>query len=123
LKNLESNLQFEDLPENLDNLKETSQESEEEIDEKRDTLVQKKGDRKELREKYTDHRVRKALLSFRRELVEDEISRLKRDFRRNKDELGELKAEAESEGSKFQTDRKPQEVLDEYGNHLGRKME
>ncbi len=113
LKSLKPDFELENFSENIENLRNTLRRSEEEIDEKRDSLVERKGHRKELREKYTDHRVRGAVLSFKRELIEDEISSLKRDLRRSKEELEELKVEAESKGSKIRTDRKPQEILED----------
>lgn len=103
----------EKLSENLENLRKKSRDADEEIEDVKNSLVDNKQLRNKEREKYTDHKVRKAVLSFRRELLEEEIDDLKRDLRREREELKELEVEAEETGSKIQTDRKPREVLED----------
>jgi len=82
-------------------------------DEIKSALVKLKTQREKEHERYVNLRVREALLEFRRELVEKEISSLGSDLRRARRELMELETEAEGIGPKLETERKPREVLDE----------
>ncbi|KXA91016.1 hypothetical protein AKJ57_02780 [candidate division MSBL1 archaeon SCGC-AAA259A05] len=104
---------IEKLSEDFEELERSSKEADEEIKDTRGSLVDTKQARNKKREKHTDHRVREAVLNFRRELVEKEISSLKKDLRKGKEELKELEVEAEEKGSKIQTDRKPREILED----------
>lgn len=102
-----------ELSEDLKGLEESSREADEEIEGTKSSLVDTKQVRNKKREKHLDHRVREAVLNFRRELLEKEISSLKRDCRKAEEELKELEVEAEEKGSKIQTDRKPREILED----------
>lgn len=103
----------ESLSENVPGLKNELEEAKGKIEEAESSLVDSKQKRNKKRENYTDHRVREAILSFRRELLEEEISNLKKDLKRDKEELKELEVEAEETGSKIQTDRKSREILED----------
>ncbi len=102
-----------DLSADEENLRDLLEKAREKIDTVQNSLADKRRGRDEKREKYTDHRVRKAVLSFRRELLEEEISDLKRDLRKEEEELKELEVEAESKGSKVQTDRNSRDILED----------
>lgn len=112
LKNSNSNALTE-LSADAAELENKLEEAKEKIEKTKGSLVDAKQTRNKKREKYTDHRVREAVLSFRRELLEEEISDLKKEVRRSKDELKELEIEAEDKGSKVQTDRKSREILED----------
>lgn len=101
------------LFEDTENLEDRSSELEEDIEEVENSIVDKKRRRSQARESYTEHRVRKSVLSFRRELLEEKISDLKKELRRKKEELKELEAEAEKKGSKVQTDRSSRDILED----------
>lgn len=101
------------LRKDVDGMKARLKEAKSRADETRSALVKLKARREKEHERYVNLRVRGALLGFRRELVEKEISSLKSDLRRARRELRELEAEAEGVGPKLETERKPREVLDE----------
>lgn len=101
------------LSEDEDELGKRLEELRNRIEDSENSLMDSKRERNERREDYTTHRVRKAVLSFRRELVEEEISDLKKDLKRNERELGELEEEARSRGSKVQTDRNSRDILED----------
>jgi chromosome segregation ATPase len=65
------------------------------------------------RESYINSKVQVAVLGFRKELLEKEISGMQGDLRRARRELEQLEAEAKKVGARVKTERKPQEVLDE----------
>lgn len=104
---------LEKLGINREDLENQEKKADKKIENTKNSLIDTKQKRNKTREKYTDHRVREAVLSFRRELIEKEISSLERDLKRAKEELKELEVEAEDKGSKIQTDRKPREVLED----------
>ncbi|KXA96907.1 hypothetical protein AKJ39_03980 [candidate division MSBL1 archaeon SCGC-AAA259J03] len=112
LKELDQDV-LKELTENTEELEENIEKAEQKTEETQSSLVDKKQKRNKSREKYTDHRVRKAVLSFRRELLEEEISDLEKDLRKNKEELKELETEAEEKGSKVQTDRNSRDILED----------
>jgi chromosome segregation ATPase len=101
------------LGKDVDGMKSRLKEVKAQADEIKSVLVKIKTQREKEHERYVNLRVREALLEFRRELVEKEISSLKSDLRRARRELRELEAEAEGIGPKLETERKPREVLDE----------
>ncbi|KXB02119.1 hypothetical protein AKJ44_01315 [candidate division MSBL1 archaeon SCGC-AAA261F17] len=108
------------LPESISKLVENSRELEEniaklehKIESVKTTLTDLKRKRDQKREKYVDQRVRKAVLGFRRELLEKEASSLKSDLRRSKRELKELQIEAEEEGSRVKTERDSRAILED----------
>jgi chromosome segregation protein len=83
------------------------------VEETKSALVKTKEQHSKEHEKYVNLRVRSAILDFRREMVEKEISSLKSELRRAKLELEELQKDAKQVGIKVKTERKPREVLDE----------
>lgn len=83
------------------------------VEETKSALVKMKEKHGREHERYVNLRVRRAILDFRREMAEKEISSLKSELRRAKLGLEELQAEAEQVGIKVETERKPREVLDE----------
>ncbi|MEM2874713.1 MAG: AAA family ATPase [Candidatus Hadarchaeales archaeon] len=97
----------------LPGLKKTAAELESKIGEAKNALVGLKDERAKTLESYVDSRVRVAVLGFRRELLEKEISEAMSELRRARRELEELEADASQVGEKIETDRKPQDVLDE----------
>jgi chromosome segregation protein len=76
-------------------------------------LVELKKKLERQRESYVDTRVQLALLGFRGELLEREISRVQRELRRARRELEALEEEAAKVGARVDTKRKPQEILEE----------
>lgn len=99
--------------EDIESLKNDLEKVEDQIETVETSIVKLKEERGEKWEKYVDHRVRKAVLGFRRELLEKEISSLESELRRSRRELKELRAEAEEEGAKIDTEREPREVLED----------
>ncbi len=112
VKEIDSDI-LEELSIDFESLKNNIEEAEEKIKTTENSLVDKKQEKNKNREKYTDHKVRKAVLSFRRELLEEEISDLERDLRDSEDELKELEVEAEEKGSKVRTDRNSRDILED----------
>ena len=91
----------------------SSEEAGERAKQTRSELV---GIKKELERAHEDNinvRVRLAVLGFRRELLEREISGHESELRRSRRELEQMVQEAEQVGGRVETERKPQEVLDE----------
>jgi chromosome segregation protein len=77
------------------------------------SLVKLKGESGKAHEGYINSRVRIAVLGLRKELLEGEISGSMSELRRAQRELEGLKEEAKKVGARVETERKPQEVLDE----------
>lgn len=99
--------------EEIDGIREDLERAEDEIEAAKTSIVEIKDRREKKREKYVDHKVRKAVLGFRRELLEKEISAIKSEIRRGKRELKELQIEAEEKGPKIETEREPREILED----------
>lgn len=76
-------------------------------------LVKIKDDLERTRETHVNSRIRIAVLGFRRELLEKDISSAQSELRRARRELEQLEGEAKQVGPRVETQRKPQEVLDE----------
>lgn len=81
--------------------------------EAKSNIVKLKDERERGQEAYIGSRVRTAGLGFKRELVERDISRLRAELRRAREELEELEGEARRIGPRLETEREPQEILDE----------
>ena len=81
--------------------------------ETRSKLVEIKGENERAREAYINSRVRGAVLGLRRELLEKDVSAVQSELRRARRELEQLESEARQVGVRVETERKPQEVLDE----------
>jgi chromosome segregation ATPase len=94
-------------------LRKTSEDLRRKAEEVRGELVRVKDEYRRTLEDYINFRVRGAVLGFRRELIEREMSALSTELRRARRELEELEAEASQVGERVETERKPQEVLDE----------
>lgn len=76
-------------------------------------LVELKKKLEKERERYVNLKVKIAVLGFRGELLEKEISRVKGEIRRAKRELEGLEEEASGVGARIKTERKPQDVLED----------
>jgi len=76
-------------------------------------LVGIKGELEKTQETYVNSRIHIAVLGFRRELLERDISSAQSELRRARRELEQLEGEARQVGARIETERKPQEVLDE----------
>jgi chromosome segregation protein len=87
--------------------------SDEKIKSMRSSLVRLKGEAGEAHEGYINSRVRIAILGLRKELLEGQISGLMSELRKTQREFEKLEEEAKGVGEKVDTQRKPQEVLDE----------
>jgi len=94
-------------------LKKTAGEIERKVKNTRGELANLKNEYGKVLEEYINFRVRGAVLGFRRELTEKEMSLVGTELRRARRELEELEAEASQIGERVETKRKPQEVLDE----------
>jgi len=92
---------------------ERSKEAEARSREVKSELVRLKGEFERTREAHVNSQVRTALFGFRRELLEREASGIQSELRRARRELEELEREARQVGERIETQRKPQEVLDE----------
>jgi len=79
----------------------------------RSKLVVVKGENERAREAYINSRVKGAVLGMRRELLEKDVSTVQSELRRTRRELEQLENEARQVGARVETERKPQEVLDE----------
>jgi chromosome segregation ATPase len=91
------------------------------IGEARGRIARLRGELSERRGKYVESRVREALLELRQELLLREMDSLSGEIRRARREAETLRREAEAVGSRVETKRKPQEVLEELkvvGAHL-----
>ncbi|MDI6642919.1 MAG: AAA family ATPase [Candidatus Hodarchaeaceae archaeon] len=76
-------------------------------------LVEARGELERTRESHVNSRVHIAVLGFRRELLERDISGAQSELRRARRELEQLVEEAKQVGERVETQRKPQEVLDD----------
>ena len=94
-------------------VKEGLGDTEEKIKSTKSSLVRLKGEVGEAHEGYINSRVRIAVLGLRKELLEGEISGLMSELRKAQRELEGLEEEAKGAGPRIETQRKPQEVLDE----------
>jgi chromosome segregation protein len=79
----------------------------------RSKLVLTKGENERAREAYINFRVKGAVLGLRRELLEKDVSAVQSELRRARRELEQLENEARQVGARVETERRPQEVLDE----------
>jgi len=93
--------------------KEGLDDADEKIKSTKSSLVRLKGEASEAHEGYINSRVRIAILGLRKELLEGEISGSMSELRKAQHELEELEEEAKRVGPRVETQRKPQEVLDE----------
>ncbi|MEM2875309.1 MAG: AAA family ATPase [Candidatus Hadarchaeales archaeon] len=94
-------------------LRRTAEDLERKARELRGALANMKDESRKVLEEYIELRVKGAVLGFRRELIEKEMSVLSTELRRARRELEELEAEASQVGERVETERKPQDVLDE----------
>ena len=76
-------------------------------------LVGVKEELEQTREAHVNSRIHTAVLGFRRELLERDISSAQSELKRAHRELEELELEARGIGGRVETRRKPQEVLDD----------
>ncbi len=97
----------------LGRAKETLKEASERANEVKSELVGIKGELEKTQETYVNSRIHIAVLGFRRELLERDISSAQSELRRARRELEQLEGEARQVGARVETERKPQEVLDE----------
>ena len=79
----------------------------------RSKLVLTKGENERAREAYINSRVKGAVLGLRRELLEKDVSAVQSELRKARRELEQLENEARQVGARVETERRPQEVLDE----------
>lgn len=93
--------------------KEGLKEASEQANEVKSELVRTKGELGKTQETYVNSRIHIAVLGFRRELLERDISSAQSELRRARRELEQLEGEARQVGVRVETERKPQEVLDE----------
>lgn len=98
---------------NSRNLEDRISELKIEIKKLKNSLTNLKREQGQKLDKYIDQRIRKAVLGFRRELLDSEISGLKSDLRRSKDELMEIQINAEDAGGKVETERDPRSILED----------
>ena len=121
IENLSASLRsIESLRELLEHLevelaraREGSREASERSEETRSKLVGIKKELKRVQETHTNSEVHIAVLGFRRGLLEQEISSTASELRRAHRELEQLQQEAQQVGGRVETERKPQEVLDD----------
>ncbi len=97
----------------LGRAKETLKEAGERANEVKSELVRGKGELEKTQETYVNSRIHTAVLGFRRELLERDISSAQSELRRARRELEQLENDAQQLGTRVETERKPQEVLDE----------
>lgn len=83
------------------------------IKDTRSKLVLTKGENERTREAYINSRVKGAVLGLRRELLERDVSAVQSELRRARRELEQLEGEARQVGTRVETERRPQEVLDD----------
>ncbi|HDI12579.1 MAG: hypothetical protein DRN83_00295 [Hadesarchaea archaeon] len=81
--------------------------------ETRSKLIRIKEENEQVHEIYISSRVRGAVLGLRRELLERDVSAVRSELRRARRELEQLENEAKRIGPRVETERKPQEILDE----------
>jgi len=103
----------EHMSDDIDNLKDQIEEKKSKKEDTEKSIANKKQERNNNREKYTDHKTRKALLSFKREIIEEEISDLEKGLEESQKELRELELEAKEKGEKVQTDRNSRDILED----------
>ncbi|PIU12757.1 MAG: hypothetical protein COT21_03070 [Hadesarchaea archaeon CG08_land_8_20_14_0_20_51_8] len=104
---------LEHLEAELGRAKESMREAGERANEVKSELVGTKGELGKTREVHINSRVHIAVLGFRRELLEKNISGAQSELGRARRELEQLENEAKQVGERVETERKPQEVLDE----------
>jgi chromosome segregation ATPase len=104
---------LKNLKGDLGMVKEGMNDSDKKIKSMRSSLVRLKGEAGEAHEGYINSRVRIAILGLRKELLECQISGLMSELRKTQRELEEIEEEAKGVGERIETQRKPQEVLDE----------
>ena len=97
----------------LGRAKEGLKEAGERANEVKSELVRVKSELGKTQEAHINSRVHTAVLGFRRELYERDISSAQSELRRARRELEQLEGEARQVGERIETERKPQEVLDE----------
>ncbi len=97
----------------LERAKEDLKEAGERANEVKSKLVSIKTGLEKTQDTYVNSRIHIAVLGFRRELLERDISSAQSELRRVRRELEQLDGEARQVGERIETERKPQEVLDE----------
>ncbi|MBA7626253.1 Chromosome partition protein Smc [subsurface metagenome] len=97
----------------LGRAKEDLKEAGERANEVKSKLVSIKTGLEKTQDTYVNSRIHIAVLGFRRELLERDISSAQSELRRVRRELEQLEGEARQVGERIETERKPQEVLDE----------
>ncbi len=97
----------------LGRAKEGLKEADERANEVKSKLVSIKTGLEKTQDTYVNSRIHIAVLGFRRELLERDISSAQSELRRARRELEQLEGEARQVGARIETERKPQEVLDE----------
>lgn len=97
----------------LGRAKEDLKEAGERANEVKSKLVSIKTGLEKTQDTYVNSRIHIAVLGFRRELLERDISSAQSELRRARRELEQLEGEARQVGGRIETERKPQEVLDE----------
>lgn len=104
---------LEHLRAELERAKEGMKEAGARAEEVKSELVGVKGELEKTREAHLNSRVHTAVLGFRRELFERDISSAQSELRRARRELEGLEQEARQVGERIETQRKPQDVLDD----------
>jgi len=104
---------LEHLRAELERAKEGMKEAGARAEEVKSELVWVKGELEKTREAHLNSRVHTAVLGFRRELFERDISSAQSELRRARRELEGLEQEARQVGERIETQRKPQDVLDD----------
>ncbi|MGQ9788101.1 MAG: AAA family ATPase [Candidatus Hadarchaeaceae archaeon] len=104
---------FDGFESDLKQAHRTAMEAVEKLRETRSHLVAAKKESEQAKEAYINARVRGAVLSLKRELLEKDISGVQAELRRARRELEEIEAEANKVGPRVETKRRPQEVMDE----------
>jgi chromosome segregation ATPase len=97
----------------LGRAKEGMMEAGERASEVKSELVRTKSELGKTRGAHINSRVHIAVLEFRRELLENNISSTQSELGRARHELEQLEGEARQVGERVETQRRPQEVLDE----------
>ncbi len=101
------------LESELARARKSMKEADERAKEVKSELVGVKGDIERTRETHVNSRIRIALLGLRRELLEKDILSAQSELRKARRELEGLEREARAVGERVETQRKPQEVLDD----------
>ena len=97
----------------LGRAREGLKEAGERANEVKSELVRIKSELEKTQETYVNSRIHIAVLGFRRELLERDISSAQSELRQARRELEQLEGEARQVGARVETERKPSEVLDE----------